>query len=90
MKVTKKMLLFIIFISCFLFLDKIKADDCPNMVGGSGTVYKFNTMGGNNIDDIHVCNTCADAQHIDEIELPTPEKKIISLMDGIMMKIIVK
>lgn len=71
----KKILLFIIFISCFLFLDKIRADDCPVIDGGTGTIYKFDTMGGNNIDNINICNTCADALHIDEIELPTPTKE---------------
>ncbi len=45
-------------------------NDCPIIDGGAGKIVKFNTNGGNNIEDLQICVTCAP----EAIVLPTPTK----------------
>ena len=42
------------------------------VIGGSSTTIKFNTTGGNQIEDINICNTCGDSNKT--VSTPTPTK----------------
>ncbi len=45
-----------------------KEDDCPLIDGGASKIVKFNTNGGNTIEDLKICITCAP----EKVVLPTP------------------
>ena len=47
-----------------------KEDDCPARAGGYSKIVKFNTNGGNSIESISICTTCAP----EETSLPVPQK----------------
>ena len=54
---------------------KWKSMECPIKYGGTGTVFLFETNGGDKIDNISICDTCADALTAwDSTNLPNPTK----------------
>lgn len=55
--------------------------DCPIMIGGSSTIFQFETNGGNVVDEISICHTCADAfEKFKNTSLP------ITIKDGYTFK----
>lgn len=50
-------------------------DDCPIRDGGSSTIFQFETNDGEKINNISICNTCADALNAwENTTLPNPVK----------------
>ena len=47
-----------------------KEEDCPPRDGGTAKIVKFNTMGGNTINNVSICVTCTP----ETVNLPTPTR----------------
>ena len=53
-----------------------KENDCPLIDGGTVKIVKFNTNGGDIIEDMNICVTCSP----EDIILPTPTRKYYTFL----------